>query len=77
MDKANIKLFMVFCLIALIGILPTGIVVGKEGPFAEIREEIVIISETERENLQNLFVLSQQIIELEKLHFHFYSKDCY
>jgi peptidoglycan hydrolase CwlO-like protein len=47
-------------------ILPTGIVVGTEGPFAGIKEKMASISETERENLQNLFVLSQQIEEMEK-----------
>lgn len=64
----NFKLFLIYCLtIALaIVILPKGIVVGQEGPFAGIREKMATISETERENLQNLFVLSQQIKEMEK-----------
>lgn len=52
--------------IALVLILPAGIVVGQEGPFAGIKEKMASISETERENLQNLFVISQQIQEMEK-----------
>lgn len=66
----NLKLFLFSYLaiaIALaIVILPTGIVVGQEGTFAGIKEKMSSISETERENLQNLFVLGLQIKEIEK-----------
>jgi len=63
----TLVLFLVSCLvIALIVMLPTGILVGQEGPFAGIKEKMANISETERENLQNLFVLGQQINEMEK-----------
>ena len=64
----KVKLFLISCLaIALaIVILSTGMVVGQEDPFAGIKEKMASISETERENLQNLFVLGQQIKEMEK-----------
>ncbi len=64
----KVKLFLVSCLsIALvIVILSTGMVLGKEDPFAGIKEKMASISETEREKLQNLFVLGQQIKEMEK-----------
>ena len=64
----NLKSFWISCLaiVLTIVILPTGIVEGQEGPFAEIKEKMASISETERENLQNLFVLEQQIKEMEK-----------
>lgn len=45
---------------------PTGIVVGQEGPFAEMREKMASISETEQESLKSLFLLTQQIQEMEK-----------
>lgn len=47
-------------------ILPKDIVVGQEGPFAGIKGKMANISDTERKNLQNLFVLEQQIKEIEK-----------
>lgn len=62
----NIKFYLIFCLIATIMILPIGIVVGQEGPFAGIKENMASISETEHEKLQDLFVLGQQINEMEK-----------
>jgi len=67
MSKINsLKILLVSSMIILIGILPTGIVVGQEGPFAGIKEKMAVISETERENLQKLFAMGQQIEELEK-----------
>ncbi|GAB6154165.1 hypothetical protein JCM17380_29150 [Desulfosporosinus burensis] len=62
----TLRLFLVSCLVIALAIIPTGIVVGQEGPFAGIKEKMASISETERENLENLFVLSQQIEEMEK-----------
>ncbi|KJR48253.1 hypothetical protein UF75_1403 [Desulfosporosinus sp. I2] len=65
--RANSKLFLSFCLaIILIISLPLSIVVGQGGPFTEIKEKMASISESEHENLQNLFVLSQQITEIGK-----------
>jgi len=62
----KIKFYLMLCLIALILILPTGTVVGQEGPFGGIKEKMASISETEQENLRNLFVMKQQIQEMEK-----------
>lgn len=65
--RVNSKLLLSFCLaIILIISLPLSIVVGQGGPFTEIKEKMASISESEHENLQNLFVLSQQITELGK-----------
>ena len=64
---ANIKMFLIFCLAFILIIsLPLSIVVGQGGPFSEIKEKMAGISESEHENLQNLFVLSQQITEIGK-----------
>lgn len=64
---AIINIFLIICLtIILIISSPLEIVVGQGGPFSEIKEKMASISESEHENLQNLFVLSQQIIELGK-----------
>lgn len=65
--RVNSKLLLSFCLaILLIISLPLSIVVGQGGPFSEIKERMASISESEHENLQNLFVLSQQIAEIGK-----------
>lgn len=62
------KVFLISCLaISLtLMIFPIALVVGQEGPFAGIKKEMAGISETERDNLENLFVWGQQIKELEK-----------
>jgi len=64
----NSKAFIISCLAIALAtvILPTGLVVAQEGPFAGIKEKMASISETERDNLENLFVLGQQIKEMEK-----------
>lgn len=67
MNKPNYKLLLIsYLVIALIVILPIGIVFAQEGPFAGIKEKMASISETERENLKNLFSYSQQIGKMEK-----------
>ena len=62
----NSHLALILCLVIALLMLPTDIVVGGEGPFAEIREKMASISEAEQESLQNLFVSMQQIQELEE-----------
>lgn len=67
MNKTNnVLLFLIFFLLVAILMLPTNIVFGVEGPFAEIREKMASLSEAEQESLQNLFISTQQIEELEK-----------
>lgn len=61
-------LYFVVCMAVTVAIafIPPGIVLGQEGPFAGIKEKMASISEIERETLQDLFLLGQQIKEMEK-----------
>ncbi len=63
---SNAFLALIFCLLVTILMLPTDKAVGQEGPFAELKEKMANISEAEHESLQTLFVLMQQIEEIEK-----------
>lgn len=70
MNKIINTKFLSFVLCTLIALasafIPPGIVLGQEGPFAGIKEKMANISETERKTLQDLFLLGQQINEIEK-----------
>ena len=50
-----------FTIALILAILSTGTVVGQADPFSEIREKMAGISEDEKEILQNLFTLAQEI----------------
>lgn len=59
----SIKSLMVFgiAIILVLGAFSPGVVVGHADPFLEIKEKLSGISEEEKEILQNLFTISQEI----------------
>lgn len=65
-SNSKLLYIVLYMLVFAIAFKPSGIVIGQEGPFGGIKEKMVGISETERKTLQNLFVLGQQIKEMEE-----------